>query len=100
MAVITGIEWARGEAVGGNGKGTTIGQVVNDQSSPQKPTAPPPGPASETSEPPTETSEPPATSTSPNSSVEQSPTMTTPARPTPSETTLPPLVPPLPRIGD
>jgi hypothetical protein len=100
MAVITGIEWARGETVGGNGKGTTIGQVVNDQSSPQKPTAPPPGPASETSEPPTETSEPPATSTAPNSSVEQSPTMTTPAKPTPRETTPPPLIPPLPRIGD
>jgi hypothetical protein len=101
MLVITGIEWARGETIGDNGKGTTIGQVVNDQSGPQQPAAPPEGPAS--SEEPTKTSEPPATSTTaPNGSGEQSPTPTTPtspATPSPSKTTPPPLIPPLPGIG-
>jgi len=97
MMVITGFEWASGKAVGGNGKGTTIGQVVNDQSGPQQPTAPP---AATTSETPTETSEPTATTTtapSGGSSLEQSPTKTTSS---PSESTQPPLIPPLPRIGD
>jgi len=98
MLVITGIEWARGETIGDNGKGTTIGQVVNDKSGPQQPTAPPEGPAS--SEEPTKTSEPPATSTTaPNGSGEQSPTPTTPATPSPSKTTSPPLIPPLPGIS-
>ena len=104
MLAITGIEWARGETIGDNGKGTTIGQVVNDQPGPQQPTAPPKGPATRTSEAPTMTSEPPATSTTaPDDSDEQSPTMTTPATPSPSKTTTPPppppLIPPLPGIG-
>jgi hypothetical protein len=98
MLMITGFEWASGETVGGNGKGTTIGQVVNDQSRPpQHPTAPPAGPAFETS---TETSEPPATTTTaPSGSVEQSPTESPSTGPSPSETSTPPLIPPLPRIG-
>jgi hypothetical protein len=97
MLMITGFEWASGETVGGNGKGTTIGQVVNDQSGPQPPTAPPAGPASET---PTETSEPPTTTTTaPNGGVEQSPTESPSTGPSPSETPAP-LIPPLPRIGD
>ena len=97
MLMITGFEWASGETVGGNGKGTTIGQVVNDQSGPQHPTAPPAGPASET---PTETSEPSATTTTaPNGSVEQSPTKSPSSGPSPSETSAPPLIPTLPRIG-
>ena len=97
MMVITGFEWASGKTVGGNGKGTTIGQVVNDQSGPRQPTAPP---AATTSETPTETSEPPTTtSTAPSDggSVEQSPAKTTSS---PSESPQTPLIPPLPRIGD
>jgi hypothetical protein len=103
MLMITGFEWASGETVGGNGKGTTIGQVVNDQSGPQHPNAPPAGPASETStETPTETSEPPATTTTAPSGggIEQSPAKTPSTGPSPSETPAPPLIPPLPRIGD
>jgi hypothetical protein len=99
MMVITGFEWASGKTVGGNGKGTTIGQVVNDQSGPRQPTAPPAATTSETpTEKPTETSEPPTTITtapSDGGSVEQSPAKTT----TPSESPQPPLIPPLPRIG-
>jgi hypothetical protein len=41
LVFITGFEWASGEAVGGNGKGTTIGQVINNPPSPRKPSAPP-----------------------------------------------------------
>jgi hypothetical protein len=104
MMAITGFEWASGGTVGGNGQGTTIGQVVKDQSGPQKPTLPPasPGPAAPTSETPAEPSEPPATSTTaPNGgdSDEQSPTTTTANRPTPSEVTPPPLIPGLPGVG-
>jgi hypothetical protein len=103
MIMITGFEWASGESVGGNGKGTTIGQVVNDQSGVQHPTAPPAGSTSETpTETPTETSEPPATSTTApdGDGVEQNPTKTPSTGPSSSETPAPPLLPPLPRIGD
>ncbi|HZS21354.1 MAG TPA: hypothetical protein VFA63_10235 [Pseudonocardiaceae bacterium] len=103
MMVITGFEWASGQAVGGNGKGTTIGQVVRDQSGPQRPSTPPAGPASQTpTETPTDTSEPsPTQTTAPTggTSVERSPTQTTSDTPTPSPTTPPPLIPPLPGIG-
>jgi hypothetical protein len=102
MIMITGIEWASGETVGGNGKGTTIGQVVDNQSGPQQPSYPrpdrPPAPTGT----PTEPSEPPATSTtapSGGTSVEPSPTETPTTRPSPSETAPPPLIPPLPHIG-
>ncbi len=103
MMAITGFEWASGGTVGGNGKGTTIGRVVDDQPGPQKSIVPPvlPGPAGPTSETPTETSEPPATSTTTphdDGSGEQSPT-TTANRPTPSEVTPPPLIPGLPGVG-
>jgi hypothetical protein len=106
MMAITGFEWASGGTVGDNGKGTTIGQVVNDQSGPQKPTLPPasPGPAGPTSETPaepTESSEPPTTSTTaPNGGDgnEQSPTPTA-NRSRPSEVTPPPLIPGLPGVG-
>lgn len=96
MMMITGIEWASGETVGDNGKGTTIGQVVN--SGPQQPSSPRhEAPPSQTpTETPTETSEPPATSTT---TPEPSPTETPTTRPSPSQTTVPPLIPPLPRIG-
>ena len=98
MMVITGIEWASGRTVGGNGKGTTIGQVVNGQSGPHQPTAPPATTTPETpTEQPTETSEPTATTTTAPRGGEQSPTKTTSS---PSESPLPPLIPPLPRIGD
>jgi len=103
MLMITGFEWASGQTVGGNGKGTTIGHVVNDQSGPQHPTAPPAGPASETpTGTPSETSEPSATTTTApdGRSVEQSPAKTPSTGPLPSETPAPPLLPPLPRIGD
>lgn len=72
MTVITGFEWANGHAVGGNGKGTTIGQVINDQPGPPTPATPAPSPGPPTSstptptptetptETPTQTSQPPA----------------------------------------
>jgi hypothetical protein len=105
MMVITGFEWASGEAVGGNGKGTTIGRVVDDQSGPRKPATPPTShlPVGPTSETPTETTEAPDTTTSPDdgAGVDQSPT-TTSDRPAPSEVTPtpPPLIPTrLPGVG-
>jgi hypothetical protein len=103
MMAITGFEWASGGAVGGNGKGTTIGHVVNDPG-PRKPTLPPatPGPvtpAPETPAEPTETSEPPATSTTAPNGDDQSPTPSTTHRPGPSEVTPSPLIPGLPGIG-
>ncbi|MGH3527246.1 MAG: hypothetical protein ACRDQI_02720 [Pseudonocardiaceae bacterium] len=69
MTVITGFEWANGHAVGGNGKGTTIGQVINDQPGPPTPATPPPSPSAPTPTPtptetptetPTQTSQPPS----------------------------------------
>ncbi|HET9118526.1 MAG TPA: hypothetical protein VFN75_10730, partial [Pseudonocardiaceae bacterium] len=102
MMAITGFEWASGGTVGGNGKGTTIGHVVNDPG-PQKPTLPatpgPATPAPETPAEPTETSEPPATSTTAPNGDDQSPTPSTTNQPGPSEVTPPPLVPGLPGIG-
>ncbi|MGH3685376.1 MAG: hypothetical protein ACRDQY_24430 [Pseudonocardiaceae bacterium] len=112
MMVITGFEWASGETVGGNGKGTTIGQVVNDQPGPQKPATPPPPHSStrptsetptETTETPTETTDTPTpatTTTTPDggSGVEHNPPKTS-NRPTPSEVTpTPPLI-QLPGLG-
>ena len=98
MMVITGFEWASGQAVGGNGKGTTIGRVVRDQSGPQ-PTTPPTGPASQIpTGTPTETTEPPPTSTTTppgGASIEPTPTKTT----TSDTPTPPPLIPRLPGIG-
>ncbi|MDQ3904362.1 MAG: hypothetical protein M3300_02650, partial [Actinomycetota bacterium] len=98
MMVITGFEWASGQAVGGNGKGTTIGRVVRDQSGPQ-PTTPPTGPSSQIpTGTPTETTEPPPTSTTTppgGASIEPTPTKTT----TSDTPTPPPLIPPLPGIG-
>ena len=110
MMAITGFEWASGETVGGNGTGTTIGQVVTNQSGPQKP-ATPHRPNAPTSETPTGTPQAPDTTTSSSNapdggpgvepSVEQSPTRTS-DRPTPSSeaTTTPPLLPTrLPGVG-
>ncbi|HEV7453410.1 MAG TPA: hypothetical protein VGO16_18940 [Pseudonocardiaceae bacterium] len=110
MVVITGFEWASGGTVGGNGKGTTIGQVVTDQPGLRNPATPPaprgPGaPASETPTPiqtPTQTTEAPTSTSSPDGGdgVEQSPTKTS-DRPAPSEVTpTPTLIPTrLPGIG-
>ena len=54
MLAVTSIEWASGETVGGNGKGTTIGEVLNDQPAPRRsPTTP--GPASPLPETPSST---------------------------------------------
>jgi hypothetical protein len=112
MMAITGFEWASGEAVGGNGTGTTIGQVVTNQSGPQKPATPhrPNAPTSGTpTGTPTGTSPAPDTTSSnaPDGgpgvepSFDQSPTRTS-DRPTPSGevTTTPPLLPTrLPGVG-
>ncbi|MCA1696839.1 MAG: hypothetical protein LC749_20095 [Actinobacteria bacterium] len=54
MTVITGFEWTNGQAVGDNGKGTTIGRVIDDQPAPPKP-ATPPSPSTPTSTSPTPT---------------------------------------------
>ena len=105
MAVITGFEWADGQTVGGNGKGTTIGQVINDQPAVPKRTDPGAPAASET---PTATPTPTPTSTAPGgilpgivggptstATPEPSPT-TTSDRPTPREgTPVPSLIPPV-----
>src|SRR6476469_8389737 len=55
MAVITGFEWANGHTVGSNGKGTTIGRVINDQPGSPTPATPPPSPGAPTSSTPTPT---------------------------------------------
>ncbi len=103
MTAITGFEWINGKTVGGNGTGTTIGQVVNDQPAPHKPATPltPSSPSAPGSETPTGTTETPTGTTSPDGSagVDHSPT-TSSDRPAPSEvtTTSPPLI-RLPGIG-
>ncbi len=105
MTVITGFEWANGQTVGGNGKGTTIGQVINDQPAARTPaTTPGPGAPAATETPtptPTQTTQAPAgilpgiidaPTTTPDS---DGPTPTRSAdRPAPSEVTSPPLIPP------
>src|SRR5207248_1518150 len=65
MMLITGFEWVSGQAIGGNGKGTTIEHVVNNPPGPRAPATPPAphdsgGPASEI---PTQTPKAPDTST-------------------------------------
>ncbi|HEY6422867.1 MAG TPA: hypothetical protein VIY28_06385 [Pseudonocardiaceae bacterium] len=106
MVVITGFEWANGEAVGGNGRGTTIGQVVTDQTGSPKPAAPPApyGPSAPATEAPTQTTSVPGnptTTTTPDGGTggERSPAKTSDT-PAPSEVTRtpPPLI-PLPGIG-
>ncbi len=106
MMLITGFEWANGATVGGNGKGTTIGRVINDRPPPREPATPPasPDPAAPASETPTETTEPSATSTSTpdgGTDVKRRPTATSDT-PEPSEMTpAPPLIPTgLPGVGD
>jgi hypothetical protein len=112
MMLITSVEWASGQTVGGYGNGTTIGQVLNDQPGPRNPPAPPSphSPGAPTSETPTQTptETPTPTPTAPDTSittpgrdttsVEPSPTS---GRAAPSEvTSTPPLIPPgLPGIG-
>ena len=104
MMLITGFEWASGETIGGNGNGTTIGQVITDQPARRNPPAPSPhspeAPASETPAPtPTMTPTTPDTTT-PSTDVEPSPTSPS-ERPSPkTETPIPPLVPTrLPGVG-
>lgn len=102
MTVITGFEWAKGQTVGGNGKGTTIGQVINDQPAPPKPTTPLRPGAPATSETPTET--PTQTPQPPGGilpGILGGPTSTTTPEPTPTRgsdevtPTPPPLIPPI-----
>lgn len=99
MTAITGFEWINGKTVGGNGTGTTIGQVVTDQPGPRRPATPPapPSPSAPASETPTETTVPPTSTTTPDggASVDQSPTKSS-DRPAPSEVT--PTSPPLIRL--
>ena len=71
MIVITGFEWANGQTVGGNGNGTTIGRVINDQPAPSTP-ATPPSPDTPTSDSPTPTSTPTPTET-PTETLTQTP---------------------------
>ncbi len=105
LIFITGFEWVSGETVGGNGQGTTIGQVINNPPGPQLPpaTPSPPSPGAPLSETPTQAPTAPATSTTTpddGASVEPSAPKTS-DRPTPSEVTpTPTLIPPvLPGIG-
>lgn len=104
MMLITGFEWASGQTVGGNGKGTTIGHVITNQPGPETPPAPssPHNPNAPTPETPTETPQAPNPGTTPDGSagVQPSPPKTS-NRPPPSEvTTTPPLLPPvLPGLG-
>ncbi|HEX2300751.1 MAG TPA: hypothetical protein VHH34_19975 [Pseudonocardiaceae bacterium] len=108
MMVITGFEWASGETLGGNGKGTTIARVVDSPSGPQAPDpATPPAPSSSsvpTSEEPARTGEAPEPS-APTSTPSEEGTSEAPKpsetveRPEPSTVTPPtPLVPGLPGI--
>jgi hypothetical protein len=108
MMLITGFEWANGETIGGNGNGTTIGQVINDQPGPRKPTAPPlprspSAPASEIpTATPTETPPTPVSSTTaPDSDASVEPSPTNPSDKPPSTMTpIPPLLPTrLPGVG-
>lgn len=108
MTVITGFEWVNGHTVGDNGKGTTIGQVINDPPTAPTPAAPsgsptPATPESETpTESPTETTQAPrgilpgilgGPTTTPNG-VEPTPTATA-GKPVPSEvSSTPALIPP------
>jgi hypothetical protein len=103
MIVITGFEWANGQTVGGNGNGTTIGHVINNQPAPRKPDTPPsPGaPPSEspTSSTPTETTTPPTSTSTPDGSTdEQSPTNTSGSTPPSKATPTPPLI-QIPGVG-
>ena len=107
MMAITGFEWASGESIGGNGKGTTIARVVDAPPGPQAPDpAAPAAPSSSvpTSEAPTQTSsQTPETATSTPSeeraSDEPTPSQTA-RRPQPSTVTpAPSLVPGLPGVG-
>ncbi|MDQ2883893.1 MAG: hypothetical protein M3Y48_22755 [Actinomycetota bacterium] len=98
MTVITGFEWVKGHAVGGNGNGTTIGQVINDQPAAPKPTTPlrPGEPAA--TETPTQTPQP---SGGILPGIIDGPTSTTTPEPTPTRNsdevtpTPPPLIPPI-----
>lgn len=104
MTVITGFEWVNGQTVGGNGKGTTIGHVINDQ--PAAPaTSPGPGAPAATETPTTTPTETPTQTTQappgilpgiidgPTTSEAPTPT-SNPDRPASSEVTQPPLIPP------
>lgn len=105
MIMITGFEWVSGQTVGGNGQGTTIGQVVTDRSGSQAPTRPPAshdGPAGPVQGTPTETpTETPDTSvTNPDGRARGEHSRTTTRSPSPTEvTTTPPLLPRLPGIS-
>ncbi|MGH3671820.1 MAG: hypothetical protein ACRDSH_14490, partial [Pseudonocardiaceae bacterium] len=114
MLAVTSVEWASGETVGGNGKGTTIGEVLNDQPAPRRsPTTPGPAlplPATPTSTP-TETPTGPPTE-SPTEAPTDTPDTSTDLGPydepgstttteKPPRTTAPPrpLIPGLPGVG-
>ncbi|MGH4023416.1 MAG: hypothetical protein ACRDRV_02410 [Pseudonocardiaceae bacterium] len=108
MMAITGFEWASGESLGGNGRGTTIARVVATPSGPQAPDPATPAAPSSSSVPPSEapsqTSQEPETTTSsiPSQdwpSDEPNPSETA-ERPEPNtETPTAPVVPGLPGVG-
>jgi hypothetical protein len=108
MMLITGFEWASGESLGGNGKGTTLGRVVDapaGRDEPDPATRRAPSSSEPGSETPSQTTEAPetATTTTPpedGASDEQSPPETS-DQPTPSEVSpTSPLFPDLPGDGD
>ncbi|MGH3828640.1 MAG: copper transporter family protein [Pseudonocardiaceae bacterium] len=102
MLLITGFEWANGTTIGGNGNGTTIGRVINDQPAPRNPAPPSPhSPSAPTSDTPTDTPTAPDT-TAPGGDTSVEPSPTTTDKPTPSTVTPPPpLIPTqLPGLGN
>ena len=90
MSLITGFEWVNGQTVGGNGKGTTIGQVINDQPAAGKPAAPSspdaPGASQTPTGTPTETPTPTPQAPGILPGIIDSPSTTAPDQPTPTET--------------
>ncbi|SDD26066.1 hypothetical protein [Actinokineospora iranica] len=84
MAVVTGLEWVRGEPLSGDGQGTTVGALVNRPARQQPSPAPPTTTVTVT--PPTASTQPatPPASTTPESPA---PTTTDSASPTTTTTT-------------
>ncbi|GAB3461263.1 hypothetical protein [Actinophytocola sediminis] len=81
MAVITGVEWLRGEPLSG-GDGTTLSEIIQPRPAGERDENPPPAPS--------ETSTPPATSDDPADAPAPTPTDTTTAEPTGEAPTDPP----------
>jgi hypothetical protein len=91
ILVITGVEGATGNSVGG-GTGTTLGKIIGGgEHAPDQKQAPPPVTVTETPEAPATTATPPPTSTTPPPSTTPTSPPTSPTQPTtPSPTQTPP----------